>query len=52
MYIHQTKDWPNFTCDNGKLLTLLANVRHLQGRLLGKMKSSCLTNYWMILKES
>ena len=39
MYIYQTKDWPNFTWNNGKLLTLLVNVRHLQGRLLGQMGS-------------
>ena len=39
MYIYQTKDWPNFIWDNDKLLTLLANVRHLQGRLLGQMES-------------
>ncbi len=39
MYIYQTKDWPNFTWDNDKLLALLANVRHLQGRLLGRMES-------------
>jgi len=39
MYIYQTKDWPNFTWDNDKLLSLLANVRHLQGRLLGRMES-------------
>lgn len=39
MHIYQTKDWPNFTWDNGKLLILLANVRHLQGRLLGQMES-------------
>lgn len=39
MYAYQTKEWPNFTWDNDKLLTLLANVRHLQGRLLGQMES-------------
>ncbi len=39
MYVYQTKEWPNFTWDNDKLLTLLANVRHLQGRLLGQMES-------------
>jgi len=39
MYVYQTKDWPNFTWDNDKLLALLANVRHLQGRLLGRMES-------------
>lgn len=39
MYLYQTKDWPNFRWDNAKLLALLANVRHLQGRLLGQMES-------------
>lgn len=39
MYIYQTKDWSNFTWDNEKLLVLLANVRHLQGRLLGQMEN-------------
>jgi Fic family protein len=39
MYIHQTKEWLNFTWDNDKLLALLANVRHLQGRLLGQMEN-------------
>lgn len=39
MYIYQTKEWPNFTWDNEKLLALLANVRHLQGRLLGRMEN-------------
>ncbi|MDR1259444.1 MAG: Fic family protein [Tannerellaceae bacterium] len=37
--MYQTKDWPDFTWDNDRLLTLLANVRHLQGRLLGQMES-------------
>ena len=39
MYIHQTKDWNNFIWDDSKVITLLANVRNLQGRLLGKMES-------------
>jgi Fic family protein len=39
MYVYQTKEWPNFTWDNEKLLTLLATVRHLQGRLLGQMEN-------------
>ena len=39
MFIHQNKNWSNFTWDNDKLLVLLANVRHLQGRLLGQMES-------------
>ena len=39
MYIYQKKEWPNFTWDNEKFLALLANVRHLQGRLLGQMEN-------------
>lgn len=39
MYIYQAKEWPNFTWDNNKLLVLLTNVRHLQGRLLGQMEN-------------
>ncbi|MDR2130733.1 MAG: Fic family protein [Odoribacteraceae bacterium] len=39
MYIYQTQDWPNFIWDNDKLLVLLANIRHVQGRLLGQMES-------------
>lgn len=39
MYIYQTKEWTDFTWDNEKLLALLANVRHLQGRLLGQMEN-------------
>lgn len=39
MYIHQHKNWTNFTWDNNKLLALLAEVRHLQGRLLGQMEN-------------
>jgi Fic family protein len=37
-YIHQHKDWPNFQWDNARLLPLLADVRHRQGRLLGQME--------------
>lgn len=39
MYIHERKDWTNFVWDNGKLSPVLASVRHLQGRLLGRMES-------------
>jgi Fic family protein len=38
MYIHQNKAWPNFTWDEKALSKLLTNVRHKQGRLLGKME--------------
>lgn len=39
MYIHELKAWPNLTWDSAKLVNLLAEVRHLQGRLLGRMES-------------
>ncbi|GHT03223.1 cell division protein Fic [Bacteroidia bacterium] len=38
MYIHEKKNWTQFTWDTGKLAPLLGNVRHLQGRLLGQME--------------
>ena len=38
MYIHERKDWPEFKCDRLKLAPLLIEVRHLQGRLLGRME--------------
>jgi Fic family protein len=39
MYIHERENWTNFFLDNDKLSTILASVRHLQGRLLGRMES-------------
>jgi len=39
MFVHQSKNWTAFKWDNERLLTLLANVRHLQGRLLGQMEN-------------
>ena len=39
MYIHEIKDWPRFTWDQGLLAPLLAEVRHKQGLLLGRMRS-------------
>lgn len=38
-YIHQLPDWPQFHWDADKLTNQLAEVRHLQGRLIGKMES-------------
>ncbi|MFH1853072.1 MAG: Fic family protein [Candidatus Neomarinimicrobiota bacterium] len=38
-YIYQHADWPNFTWDDGRLLTLLGQVRNLQGKLIGKMEA-------------
>ena len=38
-YIYQIKDWPHFTWDGEKLLQLLGEIRHKQGKLLGKMQT-------------
>lgn len=37
-YIHQNPHWPKFTWDEAELLPMLADVRHQQGRLLGRME--------------
>lgn len=37
-YIHQLKNWPAFHWDQEKLAPLLSEVRHRQGRLLGRME--------------
>jgi Fic family protein len=39
MYIHERKDWPEFHWNQAKLADLLADVRHWQGRLLGRMEA-------------
>ena len=38
MYIYQQKEWADFQWDTEVLVTLLAEVRHRQGRLLGRME--------------
>jgi len=38
MYIHERENWTNFIWDNDKLSFKLSNIRHLQGRLLGRME--------------
>jgi Fic family protein len=38
-WIHEHTDWPHFTWDGGALAPRLAEVRHRQGRLLGRMDS-------------
>ena len=38
MWIYQHRDWPNFNWDVAKLTIPLADVRHRQGRLLGRME--------------
>src|SRR5436190_3998694 len=37
-YIYQLKGWPTFQWSQEKLASLLINVRHRQGRLLGRME--------------
>ena len=36
-FIHEQKDWTAFRWDSETLLPLLGSVRHLQGRLMGRM---------------
>jgi len=36
-YIHERPEWPHFRLDSERLAGHLASVRHLQGRLLGRM---------------
>ena len=38
MWIYEHKDWPNFSWDREAVAQPLANVRHKQGRLLGRME--------------
>lgn len=35
--IHESPEWPRFRWDEAKLLPLVAEVRHRQGRVIGKM---------------
>ena len=37
-YIHDDPDWPGFRWDDGGLAGPLAEIRHRQGRLLGRME--------------
>lgn len=39
VYIYEQTDWPRFRWDEVRLFAPLAEVRHLQGRLLGRMQS-------------
>jgi Fic family protein len=38
-YIHRRRDWPRFRWDQDALTAPLADIRHRQGRLLGRMES-------------
>jgi Fic family protein len=39
MYIHELREWPELSWNQAKLAGLLAEARHLQGRLLGRMEA-------------
>jgi Fic family protein len=39
MYIWETDDWPEFGWDEKLIITRLAEARHAQGRLLGRMEA-------------
>src|SRR6478609_11182512 len=39
MYIHEHNDWPKFTWNSENLANLLADIRHRQGKMLGKMEA-------------
>ncbi|MDX2346604.1 MAG: Fic family protein [Legionella sp.] len=39
MWIHKRKNWPNLTWSAEVLASKLANIRHRQGRLIGRMES-------------
>ena len=39
MYVHELEGWPGFEWRNEELAKLLADVRHRQGRLTGRMDS-------------
>ncbi|MCD4833645.1 MAG: Fic family protein [Bacteroidales bacterium] len=39
VFIYQQNEWPNFTWSNQALISLLSQVRHLQGKMIGKMES-------------
>ncbi|MDF1622487.1 MAG: DUF4172 domain-containing protein [Pseudohongiella nitratireducens] len=38
MWVHEQSDWPDFSWDAKALTSKLADIRHRQGRLLGKME--------------
>ena len=39
MWIYEDKNWPNFTWDAHFLVAKLSDIRHRQGRLLGRMEN-------------
>ncbi len=39
MYIHEHPEWPHFTWNSERLTKLLAETRHRQGKMLGRMEA-------------
>jgi len=39
MYIYEQNRWPDFIWNSDELISLLSNVRNLQGKLLGRMEA-------------
>src|ERR1700689_3834927 len=37
-YIHERAGWPDFRWDHARISALLVDVRHRQGRLIGRME--------------
>ena len=38
-YIHERQDWPDFRWNSPRISRLLAEIRHRQGRLIGRMEA-------------
>ena len=38
-YIYEQSDWPRFTWSDSRLITLLPEVRNIQGRVIGRMRA-------------
>lgn len=38
VYIYERHNWTNFQWEDKKILNLLSEVRHLQGKLVGKVE--------------
>jgi len=39
LYLHQRKNWPLFTWDEGKLSAILREVRYAQGKIAGRLEA-------------
>ena len=39
MYIYQLPDWPSFRWNHARVASILVDVRHRQGRLIGRMEA-------------